>query len=101
MGKPVVTHYSTSQGEYLKFECLACNDLHIVTLKADYESPTWTWNGSLDKPSIQPSVNVTYRGRRGRVIKRCHFFVKQGHIEYCNDCTHDLKGSHVQMTPVD
>lgn len=52
------------------------------------ERKTWEWNGSLEKPTINPSVN--HPGV-------CHFFIREGVIEFCSDSDHPLKGQKVPL----
>ena len=69
------------------FYCPGCKDLHTV-------GASWTFNGSMDAPTFQPSVLVTYPGDQG---KRCHSFIKDGWMQFLNDCTHWAAGKTVPM----
>jgi hypothetical protein len=71
----------------LYYWCEGCKECHGVP------SQRWNWNGSLDRPTLSPSVRhyVTYTvGGAERTV--CHYFIREGMIEYCGDCSHELKG---------
>ncbi len=61
----------------------------------------WTWNGDLEHPTLSPSVLVTWdeyeNGDAPPTPKRCHSFVRNGQIEFLNDCTHALAGQTVEL----
>lgn len=85
----------------------------------------WAWNGSVTKPTFQPSVLVTGRGftAKGRADFNawhaagcppakdgaplqfesapsiCHCFVVNGQMQMLNDCTHTLAGQTVPIPP--
>ena len=63
---------------------------------------TWTFNGDLLKPTFQPSMNegVNQPGPNQNPevpASRCHFIVRDGIINYCDDCTHGTRGAHVML----
>lgn len=59
------------------------------------ESPVrikgWLWNGNAEQPTFSPSILTTMHGHR------CHSFIRDGKIEFLNDCTHELKGQTVDL----
>jgi hypothetical protein len=67
--------------------------------------PVWEWNGDLEKPTVTPSILVTYPAnpnaleefKEWRFERRCHVFVKDGKIQFLADCTHPLVGSTVDI----
>lgn len=65
------------------FFCPACNCAHGI-------NGSWTWNGDVNKPTISPSILAIGE-------KRCHSYVKDGMIQYLDDCEHDLKGQTVEI----
>lgn len=74
------------------FRCKGCKDrVHAVRLEGPH---AWTWNGSLDKPTIQPSIK-TWSKNDGS--DTCHSFVTDGKIQYLGDCFHELKGQTVEL----
>ena len=59
--------------------------------------PQWTWNGSLSKPTLSPSILKQPIPDAGQ--RRCHSFVREGVVEFLGDCDHELAGKKVPMTP--
>jgi hypothetical protein len=84
------------QTEY-GFECPGCGMNHWF--KTTGPSPVWSWNGDYKNPTITPSINVTFHTRKGP--GRCHFFVRNGMIEFCGDSTHQNAGKTMRMIGVD
>lgn len=77
--------------EYL-FECPGCGCMHWF--KTTGNSPRWTFNGDVEKPTITPSIVADPNGDR-----RCHSFVTDGMIQFLSDCWHNLKGQTVPLPP--
>lgn len=95
-------------------QCLGCGYEHeIYTKVKNYSGAQWSFSGTLDKPTFSPSINYTwgymvkglspedykfYRGEnRGGA---CHFFVRDGKIQYLGDCTHHLKGQTIDLPDI-
>jgi len=58
------------------------------------------------KPTFSPSYLVignekTLEETNGRCGHRCHSFIKDGKIQYLDDCTHELKNKTVDLIPWD
>jgi hypothetical protein len=84
--------------------CPGCHDIHAVT-------NSWSFSGTDDRPTINPSVLVTYRhpkgyseanpaplGYNGEYVEDiCHSFIRDGKIEFLTDCFHGLAGQTVEM----
>lgn len=81
---------------YVRFGCPACGGRHRIQV-GDGMEPRWTWNGDSDKPTFNPSVKCERLMGKDRTMNRCHFFVREGRIEYCSDSTHELAGQTVDM----
>lgn len=67
----------------------------------DWKPVVWTFNGSLELPTFQPSLLNTWEHGEGRTPKRCHLFVEAGHLNFCGDSTHRFAGRTVRMGDVD
>ena len=84
----------------MHFNCPGCKMVHGISV-APHEKPTWTFNDDFEKPTFSPSY-LTWWG--GTVDKKwvekfhvCHSFIKDGKIQFLNDCTHELKGKTVEI----
>ncbi len=82
----------------LKFVCPGCErepgegGLHMIPVDGDSNGrPSWSFDGNLDAPTLNPSILTT---REGFV---CHSFLRAGVFEFLGDCTHPLAGQHVPM----
>jgi hypothetical protein len=61
----------------------------------------WGFNGDLERPTFTPSIlSRTPRGE-GKPDFVCHSFVRDGRIQFLNDCTHALAGQTVDLPDVD
>ena len=71
--------------QLLRFRCPGCNTEHAIQFGWE-ETPKWNWNGSFTKPTFDPSVLVTYKGKDagkdGAPPAVCHSFVKEGKIQF-------------------
>ncbi len=76
------------------FNCPGCERWHSVPVTGPN---AWTWNGSTTSPTLQPSLLSTWTEGVENNQRRCHIFIKDGKIQFLNDCLHDLKGQTVEM----
>lgn len=80
--------------------CPACEDefndgTHVFT-------DNWQFNKDMEKPTISPSLLVKgsrWIDKKGGKTKPyiCHSFIKDGKIQFLNDCTHKLAGQTVDL----
>lgn len=99
---------------HFRFECPGCKDWHVI-------STAWQVSGDMDKPTVQPSILVRnghfapgQREGRGcwctfyvenppapgeKVFKcqQCHSYIKDGMIQFLDDCSHELRGKTVEL----
>lgn len=59
----------------------------------------WTWNGSVDSPTVKPSILTKTEIDGKEVI--CHTFVNDGKVRFLSDCTHELAGQTLDILDVD
>lgn len=57
----------------------------------------WSWNGSIDKPTLKPSVRTRYSGSESWV---CHSWINDGVVQFLGDSTHDLANQSVPLLDV-
>ena len=84
------------------FQCPGCNCLHAVWVNEHnpHTNAIWSWNGDAIKPTFTPSINVKSNPRIG-AVHICHSFVRDGMIQFLDDCTHALKGKTVALPTTD
>lgn len=92
--------------------CPACKELHTIYVRGN--SPSWTFNGDLCKPSFSPSMKITGKqivvnesgewtgewvlDKAGKPLPSCcHYFITNGEIRYCTDCTHEYSGKTIAL----
>lgn len=82
----------------LAFVCPGCinmhggSGLHLLPVNTSEKTPSWDWNGSLDNPTLNPSILT---GKDSPNI--CHSFLLDGVFEFLSDCTHELAGQKVEL----
>jgi hypothetical protein len=103
-------------GDVVSYRC-PCGDVHALTVSGS--GAVWEWNGSLDKPTFEPSVLVTVGHYTPHAPKdpdscwctyakehpgeitfgcyRCHSYVRDGVVQFLGDCTHALAGKTVPL----
>lgn len=80
------------------FYCPACKTAHQIRPSGEgLPEPTWLVKQT-EPLTMVPSVKVTkVRPKRDKV---CHFFIRNGFLEYCGDSTHDMAGQKAAMIPI-
>lgn len=69
--------------------CPACGHLHYIPVEHPFSNGSqWFFNGSLEKPTFNPSISI---------IGRCYYFIKEGFIEYSLNCKHHLAGQKLEL----
>ena len=78
--------------------CPGCEQKHVIPTSG---AVAWSFNEDMEKPTFQPSVRHEWdEGARGSSDfgrKRCHYFIVDGVIQFCGDCTHALSGKNVPL----
>lgn len=59
--------------------------------------PHWSFDGNLERPTLNPSILARCEYGDGRPPMVCHSFVRAGRIEFLGDCTHALAGQTVDL----
>jgi len=86
-------------GRYIIYHCVGCNQKHLIPVlpKTAIDQPSpWQWNGSLEKPTLSPSILQHPAGD----IPRCHHYLKEGKIQFLSDCDHEYAGQTVELTEI-
>lgn len=89
----MIARLEHAKDDYLWIWCAACNTHHAVSVTGSHK---WEWNGSLEKPTLTPSVKVSYyEGEQVTTI--CHYMLIDGQQEFCADSTHAFAGKTVPL----
>lgn len=86
----IINAHGTTNEPWVQFMCPGCGRTHSI-------NNTWTFNGDMERPTITPSVKVTWPQGKGKPDRICHSFVTDGKIQFLSDCTHSLAGQTVDL----
>ena len=94
--------------------CAACDELHHFAVDKPFSNGArWIFNGNAASPTFQPSMNIRIgpfpagsgprdrtTGERTGTLSVCHYFLRDGRIQYLGDCTHDMSGMTTELQDV-
>lgn len=60
-------------------------------------NPLWKFNGDVNNPTFHPSLLYQWEEGDAKVKKVCHLFLRNGVLEFLNDCTHELAGQKFNL----
>lgn len=81
--------------------CPACKSLHAIAVEHPFENGArWTFNGDQEKPTFKPSVKVNWPTVGGAKQRICHYVLTDGIINYCGDCTHELRDQKIPLPDI-
>lgn len=81
------------------FECPGCKQPHVIPVSgSDPNGKYWGFNEDMIKPTFTPSLLVYDINPDGARRTLCHLFLRDGVIEFLNDCAHEFKGKKVPLT---
>jgi len=119
--KEVLSDFLVKKGGQIAHYCPACDELHYFAVDEPFKNGArWEYNGDPLKPSFSPSMLVrtghfvpghetkecwcSYEERFGEPAPFgcgiCHYFLKNGRIEYLTDSTHKLAGMRVALVEI-
>ena len=75
---------------WLTFYCPGCEENHFIDNR-------WTFNNDFVKPTFSPSLLVKWQRGIDKKENICHSFIRDGKIQFLNDCTHELAGKTVDL----
>lgn len=86
-------------GAYLHW-CPACKQRHPFftnEMPAAWTGHRWKFDGNVEAPTFSPSMNISWGREGSEMFGRCHYILTSGVINFCGDCTHELKGQSVPL----
>lgn len=84
------------------FMCPGCkcgHSVYVAGRKNIMNGATWTFNNDFEKPTFTPSILVRWQNKKHDFT--CHSYVKDGMIQFLDDCTHELKGQTVELPNIE
>lgn len=88
----------SDSGLSVYIQCPGCRILHPIAIdpKAHPLGQKWSWNGDAKAPTFSPSLLCSDH----YPAARCHSFIRNGRIEFLNDCFHELRGTTVPLARI-
>jgi len=87
--------------------CPGCGYGHEINVEPDRRGVKWLFDGNVSKPTFSPSINLKVNtpdmGKHYQSdypSRVCHYFIRQGMIQFLGDCTHSLKGQTVELPDI-
>lgn len=88
--------------------CPGCKQKHFIPTRQYRQpkpNPAWTFNGDLSKPTFNPSVRVFIPAHEWDGVKYpektlCHYFIRNGELDFCGDSAHQFAGRLIPMEGV-
>lgn len=73
--------------------------LHMLPVNSSQKSPSWTWDGNLEAPTLSPSIlsHIQPYDEQSKPLGICHSYLRAGVLEFLSDCTHPLAGQNVPL----
>lgn len=68
--------------------------LPVITKGLREGTGCWTWNGSVEAPTLRPSVKTT-----GHDFI-CHSWINDGAAQFLPDCSHEFAGKTIDLLPI-
>jgi hypothetical protein len=99
MGKLLQPELKPGSPDYLFF-CPGCKCAHGVwTTERNGNHALWGFNGDINNPTFSPSIRVQSGNKDGATL--CHSFIRDGKIQYLDDCAHELAGKTIELPDFD
>lgn len=76
-------------------ECPGCTLGHLFRVAGDGQK--WSFNGNMESPTFTPSIIHRWEFGEDHNLHVCHLILTDGQIQFCSDCTHELKGQTVAL----
>jgi Family of unknown function (DUF6527) len=84
--------------DYLTFkvnEEVGLTQLPVITKGTRKGTNCWTWNGSLEKPTLRPSIRTGYYN--GKEMTEIHYWLNDGIADCLSDCKDGNAGNKIQL----
>lgn len=75
--------------DYLSFTPVGMSihtTIPVITKGSRDDANAWSWNGSLETPTVRPSVKTQYTNEKGENVI-IHYWLNDGICQCLSDCT--------------
>jgi len=106
MGRKLVRRTGWHYVPTLSHWCPACEEVHDFAVEQPFTNGAkWTWNGIRSAPSFEPSMNIRVGPypeglKETGMVDICHYFLRNGQIQFLPDCTHSHAGKTVPLPDI-
>ena len=77
--------------------CPGCERIHQIAVNQPFRNGAqWQYDGNHTSPTFNPSINVN----PNHASVRCHYFIRNGRIDFCSDSHHSLAGQSVELPDI-
>lgn len=70
--------------------------LPVITKGSRDKANAWTWNGSLEKPTLRPSIRTKYMNENNEWTE-IHYWLNDGICDCLGDCKDGNAGKKLQL----
>jgi hypothetical protein len=98
--KLVRTHLDVrhNYGGHPSHWCPGCGEPHSFAVdRPFYNGARWSFDGNVNAPTFNPSMNISVGPFPDGRIEVCHYFLQAGRIQFLGDCTHKLVDQTVDL----
>ena len=93
-------HFPVGNSTYAHW-CPGCASMHDFAVEQPFRNGAkWTFDGNVEKPTFGPSMNIHIGPDEEGKTDVCHYFLKDGKVQFLGDCTHALKNQTVDLPEV-
>ena len=88
--------------DYLTFKVsgeVGLTQLPVITKGSRDKLNAWTWNGSLESPTLRPSVRTKYHN--GKEMTEIHYWLNDGIVDCLGDCKDGNEGKKLTLLEVE
>ena len=80
--------------------CPACKMTHQIAVERPFNNGAqWSLTFGPNGPTFSPSIRTLIKVVDGR-NQDCHYFIRDGQIQYCADSYHDFRGQTIPLPPL-
>lgn len=72
----------------------------VITKGSRENTNAWTWNGSLEKPTVRPSVKTQYMDNKSGEMVIIHYWLNNGICKCLGDCTDGNANKNIPLIEV-
>lgn len=81
--------------------CPGCDNFHDYAVETPMSNGArWQWDGNAARPSFRPSMHIKIGPTGSGKMYVCHYYLRDGKLEFLSDCTHKFAGQTVNLPDI-